>query len=132
MLLFVNFCLKGGCKCTPLQLPAYGPGYKTWSVVDLQLPGKLESQAHFAPSIMAQQFPMSPQTNPAAFATLIPVAPQGTILAEQMKAMTISGTKYYMWMSIHSSKQFSVLYNQVFSPCEKFSPPALIGVNKLP
>lgn len=56
----------------------------------VRLPGKLESQAHFAPSIMAQQFPMSPQTNPAAFATLIPVAPQGTILAEQMKAMTIS------------------------------------------
>ena len=42
---------------------------------------------------MAQQFPMSPQASPAAFTTLIPVAPQGTILAEQMKAMTFSGMK---------------------------------------
>ena len=40
---------------------------------------------------MAQQFPMSPQANPAAFTTLIPVAPRGAILAEQMKAMALSG-----------------------------------------
>ena len=59
----------------------------------MQLSGKLEGQTHFPPSLMAQQFPMSPQANPAAFTTLIPVAPRGTILAEQMKAMTFSGKK---------------------------------------
>lgn len=98
----------------------------------LQLPGKLENQTHFAPSIMAQQFPMSPQANPAAFTTLIPVAPQGTILAEQMKAMTFSGTKNCVLITnptvFNNLKQCRVPYSQKFSPN---SIPALIGENIL-
>lgn len=83
-------------------------------IVHLQLPGKLENQAHFAPSIMAQQFPMSPQANPAAFTTLIPVAPQGTILAEQMKAMTFSGTRKYIHAYNKYPGNVSVVYVHVY------------------
>ena len=75
VLLSLSACIEIVCLLTPLQLS-----------------GKLENQTQFAPPMMAQQFPLSPQSTPAAaFTTLIPFNPPDTMLAEQMKAVTLSG-----------------------------------------
>ena len=50
---------------------------------------------HFAPAIMAQQFPMGQQPSPTAFTTLVPVTAPGSILAEQMKSLNLSGEPCY-------------------------------------
>ena len=73
--------------------------------------GKLESQwssPHFAPTLMAQQFPVSPQSSQTAFTTLVPLTPPaGPILAEQMKALSLSGMMSLVYndrvVKIHNS-----------------------------